>query len=197
MGKNAKIVPFFFKERERTQERCVLLKRVPSPDKNRDCQGWSRCNAEYVWFEFKRKTVASTPAALGSVLIKAEFQILFGTLQGFLSELTYIPGTVFLCVSAPHKYFNHPFYRAGNLLISFLSQSLIFCEKMSKWAICSKKRAIPSFSHFWWATWAIHSHRSYLVNDLSDSLTSLTKKEGMKVLQILFMKKTYIKHTKI
>ena len=25
---------------------------------------------------------------------------------------------------------------------------------MSEWAICSKKQAIRSFTHFWWATWA-------------------------------------------
>ena len=61
---------------------------------------------------------------------------------------------------------------------------------MSEWAIRSKKRAICSFlvshpgfllmvTHFWWATWAICSHRSFLVSTLSDSLTSLIKKEGM------------------
>ena len=44
-----------------------------------------------------------------------------------------------------------------NSLIGFLSELLIFCEKMSEWAICSKKRAICSFTPFWWATWAIHS----------------------------------------
>ena len=48
-------------------------------------------------------------------------------------------------------------------------ESLVLCEKMSEWAIRSKKRAIRSFLvsdlcksllHFWWATWAIHLHRS-------------------------------------
>ena len=39
-----------------------------------------------------------------------------------------------------------------------------------------KKRGILSFSHFWWATWAICSHRSFLLSDLSDSLTSFCKK---------------------
>ena len=77
--------------------------------------------------------------------------------------------------------------RAGNLLFRFQSDSLVFCPKMSKWAIRSKKWAIHSFAHFWWATWAIHSRslisserhewiaygRSFLVSDLSDSLTSL------------------------
>ena len=92
--------------------------------------------------------------------------------------------------------------RAGNLFIGFLSESLVFCEKINWWAICSKKQAIRSFAHFWWVTWAIRSlslifgerperiahGRSFLVSDLSDSLTSLifgewperfTKKEGM------------------
>ena len=74
--------------------------------------------------------------------------------------------------------------RAGNSLIGFLSESLVFCEKMSQWATRSKKRALRSFlvsnheriTHFWWATWAIRSQRSFLVSDLSDSLI---KKEGM------------------
>ena len=53
-----------------------------------------------------------------------------------------------------------------------------------------KKRAIRSFlesnlseslmvAHFWWATWAIRSHRSFDLSDMSYSLTLLTKKEGM------------------
>ena len=77
--------------------------------------------------------------------------------------------------------------RAGNSLIGFLSKLLKFCEEMSEWAICSQKRAIRSFAHFWWVTWAIrswslifgerperiaHGHL-FLVNDLSNSLTSL------------------------
>ena len=96
--------------------------------------------------------------------------------------------------------------RAGNSLIWFPSKSLVFCPKMSEWAIRSKKWAIHSFAHFWWAKWAIRSHRSFPLSDLSeslmvahflwakwairshrsfdlsemsDSLTSLTKKEEM------------------
>ena len=69
--------------------------------------------------------------------------------------------------------------RTGNSLISFLCESLVFCEKISIWANRSKKLAIRSFlvsnlsdsptllifgeqpkqfahiTHFWWATWAI------------------------------------------
>ena len=77
--------------------------------------------------------------------------------------------------------------RAGNLHIGFPSKSLIFCPKMSEWAIRSKKWAIHSSTHFWWATWAIRSQSlissercewithdcSFLVSNLSDSLTSL------------------------
>ena len=72
-----------------------------------------------------------------------------------------------------------PNTRAGNSLIWFPSELLVFCPKISEWAIRSKKWAIHSFAHFWWATWAIRSHRSFLVCNLSDSLTSLTKKEEM------------------
>ena len=39
----------------------------------------------------------------------------------------------------------------------FSSELLVFCQKISEWAIRSKKRPIPSFAHFWWATWAICS----------------------------------------
>ena len=77
--------------------------------------------------------------------------------------------------------------RAGTPLISFPSKLLVFCPKRSEWVICSKKWAIHSFAHFWWATWAICSWLhissewperiahgpSFLVSDLSDSLTSL------------------------
>ena len=77
--------------------------------------------------------------------------------------------------------------RAGNSLIGFMSESLVFYKKMSKWAICSKKWEICSFAHFWWVTWMIPSCSlifgerperiahgcSFLVSDLSDLLTSL------------------------
>ena len=98
------------------------------------------------------------------------------------------------------------FCRAGNSLIWYLGESLVFCSKMSEWVICSKKWAIHSFAHFWWAKWAIRSHCSFPLSDLSkllmvahfwwakwmisshrsfdfsemsNSLTSLTKKEEM------------------
>ena len=93
--------------------------------------------------------------------------------------------------------------RVGNSLMGSLSESLIFCEKMSKRAICSKngrfdhslifgeqpeRFAHPSsfmmshlsesltLAYFWRATWTICSHRSILVSDLSDLLKSLYKK---------------------
>ena len=46
-------------------------------------------------------------------------------------------------------------------------------------------------AHFWWATWAIRSHGSFLVSDLSNALTSLIKKEGMsKLLVFILLQKT-------
>ena len=76
---------------------------------------------------------------------------------------------------------------AGNSLIWFPRESLVFCSKMSEWSICSKKWAIHLFAHFWWATWAIPSWslisserperishgRSFVVSKMSDLLTSL------------------------
>ena len=48
-------------------------------------------------------------------------------------------------------------------------------------------------AHFWWATWAICSHPSFLVSDLSILLTSLIKKEGLSK-RFIFL--TYKKCTK-
>ena len=106
--------------------------------------------------------------------------------------------------------------RAGNLIIGFPSKLLVFCMKMSKWAIRSKnERVTHSFffsvrperfahnrsfplsdlskslmvAHFWWVTWEIRSHRLFWVSNLSDSLTALTKKEGMRESLIFFIKK--------
>ena len=73
--------------------------------------------------------------------------------------------------------------RAGNSLVGFPSKSFIFCPKISKWAIRSKKQAIHSFA----ATCSrslisserperIAHGRSFLVSNLSDSLTLPTKK---------------------
>ena len=42
--------------------------------------------------------------------------------------------------------------RAGICSSVFRSNLLVFCRKMSEWVICSKKWAIHSFAHFWWAT---------------------------------------------
>ena len=96
--------------------------------------------------------------------------------------------------------FAHRFSEQIARFLQKMSESLVFCEKMSEWAILSKKRAIRSkkraicsFAHFYSATWAIRSWSlicgeqpeqiahgsSFLVSDLSDLLTSLTKKEGM------------------
>ena len=50
---------------------------------------------------------------------------------------------------------NEQMSRAGNSLIWFPSESLVFCPKMSEWAIFSKKWVIHSFAHVWWAKWVI------------------------------------------
>ena len=78
----------------------------------------------------------------------------------------------------------------GNLLIVFLSKSLVFCKKMSELVISLKNWAICSF---WWVTWANQSQSlifgeqpkqfahscSFVMSNLADLLTSLFKKEGM------------------
>ena len=69
------------------------------------------------------------------------------------------------------------FTHGRSLLVSVLSQSLMV-------------------AHFWWATWVIRWHRSFLVSNLRDSLTSLNKKEGMSKSFIFKNQKMYIKHTK-
>ena len=92
------------------------------------------------------------------------------------------------------------FFRAGNLLMGFLSETLVFYKKMSEWAIRSKK-------------WSIRTKKmsdslicSFLVSDLSDSLTSLIfgerperfahQKWGNEQIAHFFNKKNYIKYTK-
>ena len=81
---------------------------------------------------------------------------------------------------------------------------------MSKWVICSKKWAICSFTHFWWATWAIRSWslifgeqperiahgRSFLVSDLSDRSHCPPKMREWANGSFFKIKKPYIKHTK-
>ena len=75
------------------------------------------------------------------------------------------------------KWANEPFAQKNEQF----TRSLIFGELPERFA---HDRSFPlseslMVAHFWWATWAIRSHRSFLVSDLSDLLTSLTKKEGM------------------
>ena len=70
------------------------------------------------------------------------------------------------------------FYHGWEFPHRFSELIALFFKKMSEWVI-HKKRAIHSFAHFWWVTWAICSHRSFLVSNLSDLRTTLIKKEGM------------------
>ena len=60
--------------------------------------------------------------------------------------------------------------RAGNLLISFLSESLLFCKQISEWAIRLKKQAMRSFAHFGERPERFAHGRSFLGSDLSESL---------------------------
>ena len=55
------------------------------------------------------------------------------------------------------------FFRAGNSLIGFLRESLVFCPKLSEWAIRSQKWPIHSFPYFWWANDSLVC--SFLVSD--------------------------------
>ena len=70
-------------------------------------------------------------------------------------------------------------HRAGNSLIGFLSKSLVFGKKMSEWAIRKKNERFAHSLIFGEQPEGIAHGRSFLVSDLSDSLTLLTKKEGM------------------
>ena len=96
--------------------------------------------------------------------------------------------------------------RAGNSLIGFLSELLVFCKKWANERFAQKNKQFArslifgerperfahghSFlvsdlmesllvAHFWWATWAICSHRLFLVSNLSNLLTSFIKNERM------------------
>ena len=60
------------------------------------------------------------------------------------------------------------FYRVGNSLIVFLSESLVFCKKMSEWAICKKnKQFTHSLSFGERPEQNAHGH-SFLGSDLSE-----------------------------
>ena len=62
-----------------------------------------------------------------------------------------------------------------------------------KWAIAIAHFLWATWANFWWVTWAICSHHSFLVSDLS---YSLTKKEGMSdSLIFLNKKRIYSKKT--
>ena len=76
------------------------------------------------------------------------------------------------------KLFKYYFIRAGNLLIWFPSESLVYCPNMSNsltiahflgatwanrsWSLIFGEwpEQFDHIAHFWWATWAIRSHHS-------------------------------------
>ena len=104
------------------------------------------------------------------------------------------------------KWVNHSFFSKNlqkctkkHFSKILLSESLVFCEQNSKWAICSEKRSnflicsfimsdlskLLTFAHLSWATWGIHSRllfwherpeqfahsHSFVLIDLSQLLT--------------------------
>ena len=76
--------------------------------------------------------------------------------------------------------------------------TVFFCKKWANNEQKSdslKKQAIRSFAHFWWVSWAICSHRSFLVSDLRDLLTSL-KKWAKRLVFFLNLQKNVQKSTK-
>ena len=62
----------------------------------------------------------------------------------------------------------------------------------------SKMRESLMVAHFWWAKWEIHLHRSFDLSEMSDSLTSLAKKEEMNENERFahFFKKDFVKNRK-
>ena len=119
-------------------------------------------------------------------------------LQGLLNLLKFSPKWLKIAL----LFYIHN-YRAGNSLIGFLSELFVFCKKMSKWVIGSKKWVIRSFSHaLIFGEWPerITNGHLFLVSDLSDSLSSLSfgeqperfahiahQKEGMSKSLIFFL----------
>ena len=127
------------------------------------------------------------------------------TLRSHDAHLLAVPG---LGIRSFHLWVDRPFFakklRMSNSLKK-MSDSLIFGELPEQFAqvrsfLVSDLSKLLTLAHVWWATWVICSHCSFLVSDLSNSLTSLTKKEGMskffKNLQKFFLK-IYKKNKKI
>ena len=82
--------------------------------------------------------------------------------------------SVFRCKSRLCPCASLLYSRAGNSLIGFPSESLIFCPKMSEWSIHSKKLAIHSFfTHsliFGERPERFAQDRSFPLSDVSESL---------------------------
>ena len=102
-------------------------------------------------------------------------------------------------------------HRFSERIPRFLPKNEQMSDLLKKWAICSfahfgeqperfaHDRSFPLsdlsksvlVTHFWWATWAIPSHRSFLVSNPSDLLTLLTKKGNERIAHFLNKKKRY------
>ena len=68
----------------------------------------------------------------------------------------------------------------------------LFFAKNEQMSYLLKIWAICLFAHFWWATWGIRSHRSFLVINLRDSLTSLIFGEQPEVMSESYQENTIL-----
>ena len=153
--------------------------------KNQACQGWSRCRClvseplTYEWVCLQKPDIScyirsNRDRAQGSGIYLVFFYWKMAShtpqrIQFYSTERWHLiprkessfillkDGISYLAKNPIFFYWKVASHtRAGNSLIWFLSEPLIFCPKMSE---SLKKRAIHSYVHFWWAKWTIHSHR--------------------------------------
>ena len=61
----------------------------------------------------------------------------------------------------------------------FRANCYFFVEKWANKRFTQKNEWFTHFAHFWWTKWAIHSHCSFELSRMCNSLTSLNKKEEM------------------
>ena len=94
------------------------------------------------------------------------------------------------CLFFAKKWANERFAQKNE----WLAHSLIFGEQPERFThgcsfLVSNLSKSLMVAHFWWATCVIRSHHSFLVSILINSLTSLTKNEGMSESLIFFKQK--------
>ena len=108
------------------------------------------------------------------------FLVKFFCITYYLSIFHFYPTLIF--PRHGNKVLTCIIFRVGNLLISFLSESIVFCKKWANNEQMSdllKKTSDSLLCSFFgeWPEQITHGH-SFLVSKLSDLLTSLIKKEG-------------------